>query len=153
MLLVLGLVLVLVAVLLVLAEAHLTTGGLIASAAIVALVAGVVLLLVGSGAGVLAVLAVAGGVFAVSVAGLLAVGRSLVSVRSLRPRSGPEAMVGHVGVVRVSDSSVRVFIEGGLWRARPSMLEEGTAFHDVDRVGVEEVNGLTPACARPKNGS
>jgi membrane protein implicated in regulation of membrane protease activity len=139
----LGLVLVVVALGLVLAEAHLTTGGLIASAALVALSAGVTLVLVGAGAGLLAVLVVAGVVLAASLAGLLAVRRSLQSFRSRRPRSGPEAMVGHIGVLRVGDSAARVFIDGGLWRAQPSLLEEGSALHDGDRVVVERVNGLT----------
>jgi membrane protein implicated in regulation of membrane protease activity len=138
-----GLVLVVVAVVLILAEAHLTTGGLIASGALVALVSGVTLVLIGAGAGLLAVLAVAAGVLAASLAGLLAVGRSLRSVRSRRPRSGTEAMVGHIGVVRVGDSAARVSIDGGLWRAQPSLLDEGTALHDGDRVVVERVNGLT----------
>ncbi len=139
----LGLILVVVAVVLVLAEAHLTTGGLIASGSVVALVAGVTLLLLAAGAGVLAVLAVAGGVLAASTAALLVVGRSVLSVRSMRPRAGTEAMVGHLGVVRVRDVGVRVFVDGGLWRARPSMLDEGTALHDGDSVVVERVHGLT----------
>lgn len=139
----LGLVLVVVAVLLVLAEAHLTTGGVIASVALVALVSGVTLLLIGAGAGLVAVLAVAGCVLAASFAGLLVVGRSLLSTRRLRPRSGTEAMVGHVGVIRSGGSAARVFIDGGLWRARPSLLEEESALHDGDRVVVERVNGLT----------
>lgn len=139
----LGLVFVVIAIVLVLAEAHLTTGGLIASVSVVALVAGVTLLLLAAGAGVFAVLAVAGGVVAASSVGLLVVGRTLSSVRSLRPRSGTEAMLGHVGVVRVGDAGARVFIDGGLWRARPSLLEEGSALHDGDRVVVERVNGLT----------
>jgi membrane protein implicated in regulation of membrane protease activity len=138
-----GSVMVVVAVVLILAEAHLTTGGLIASVALVAFVGGVTLLLVGAGAGLLAVLAVVGGVLAVSLAVLLAVGRRLQSVRSLRPRSGTEAMVGHVGVVRVGDSVARVFVDGGLWRAQPSLLEAGSALHDGDRVVVERVTGLT----------
>ena len=138
-----GLVLVVVAVALVLAEAHLTTGGLIASVALVALVSGVTLLLIGAGAGLLAALAVTGVVLAASLAGLLAVGRSLRSVRSRRPRSGTEAMVGHIGVVRAGASAARVFIDGGLWRAQPSLPEEGSALHDGDRVVVERVSGLT----------
>jgi membrane protein implicated in regulation of membrane protease activity len=97
----------------------------------------------GAGAGLLAALAVTGGVLAASLAGLLAVGRSLRSVRSRRPRSGTEAMVGHIGVVRAGDSAARVFIDGGLWRAQPSLPEEGSALHDGDRVVVERVNGLT----------
>ncbi|MGI8921542.1 MAG: NfeD family protein [Solirubrobacteraceae bacterium] len=140
---VIGLVFVVVAVLLVVAEAHLTTGGLISSIAIVALVSGLTLLLVGAGAGWLVVLGVAAGVLAASLAALLVVGRSLLSVRSLRPRSGAEAMVGHIGVVRVGDSAARVFVDGGLWRAQPSLLEEDNALHDGDRVVVERVNGLT----------
>lgn len=139
----LGLVLVVVAVLLVLAEAHLTTGGVIASVALVALVSGVTLLLIGAGAGLVAVLAVAGSVLAASFAGLLVAGRSLLSTRRLRPRSGIEAMVGHVGVIRSGGSAARVFIDGGLWRARPSLLEQESALHDGDRVVVERVNGLT----------
>ncbi|MGO9902141.1 MAG: NfeD family protein [Solirubrobacteraceae bacterium] len=139
----LGLVFVVIAVVLVLAEAHLTTGGLIASVSVVALVTGVTLLLLAAGAGAFAVLVVAGGVLAASSVGLLVVGRTLLSVRSLRPRSGTEAMVGHVGVVRVGNAGARVFIDGGLWRARPSLLEEGSALHDGDRVVVERVNGLT----------
>ncbi|MGO9750308.1 MAG: NfeD family protein [Solirubrobacteraceae bacterium] len=141
--LVLGLVFVVVAIVLVLAEAHLTTGGLIASVSVAALVSGVALLLLAAGAGLLAVLAVAGGVLAASSAGLLLVGRSLLSVRSLRPRSGTEAMVGRLGVVRAGDAGIRVFIDGGLWRARPSLLQAGSALHDGDQVVVERVNGLT----------
>jgi membrane-bound ClpP family serine protease len=141
--LVIGLVLLVVAVVLVLAEAHLTTGGLIAIVAVVALVSGVTLLLAGAGAGLLVVLALAGGVFAASLAGLLVLGRSLVSVRSLRPRSGTEAMIGHIGVIHLGDSAARVFVDGCLWRAGPSLLDDATALHDGDRVVVERVNGLT----------
>lgn len=139
----LGLGLVVVALLLVLAEAHLTTGGLIAGGALVALICGVTLLLIGAGAGLLAVLVVAGGISAASVAGLVLLARSLRSVRRLRPRSGTEAMVGHVGVLRVGDSTAGVFVDGGLWRAQPSPLEEGPALHDGDCVVVERVTGLT----------
>lgn len=138
-----GLALVVVAVVLVLAEAHLTTGGLIASVAIVALVAGVTLLLLSAGAGVPAVSAAAVAVLVASSAGLLVVGRSVLSVRTQRPRSGIEAMVGHVGVVRIGDGRTRVFVDGGLWRAQPSVLEPEGALHDGDRVVVERVNGLT----------
>jgi membrane-bound serine protease (ClpP class) len=138
-----GVILVVVAIVLVLAEAHLTTGGLIAGVAVVALISGVSLLLSGAGAGVLVALAVTGGVLAASLAGLMMIGRSLRSVRSLRPRTGPEGMVGHVGVVRVGPFAAQVFIDGALWRAQPSLLEEGTALHEGDRVVVERVNGLT----------
>lgn len=141
--LVVGVVLVIIALVLVLAEAHLTTGGLIGGGALVALVGGLVMLLTGAGAGLLAVVVVAGVVSAVSAVGLLVLGRTFRSVRRLRPRSGTEAMVGHVGVLRVGESAARVFVDGGLWRAQPSLLDEGRALHDGDRVVVERVNGLT----------
>lgn len=138
-----GLALVVVAVVLTLAEAHLTTGGLIASVAVVALVCGVTLLLLAAGAGAAVVTATSLAVLVAASAGLLVVGRRVISVRALRPRSGVEAMVGHVGVVRVGDAGTRVFIDGGLWRAQPSVLEPDESLHDGDRVVVERVNGLT----------
>ncbi len=131
------------AVVLALLEAHVTTGGLIAGVAVVALVGGVTLLSVGAGVGVLGVLVVAVGVLAASLAGLVVVGRSLLTVRSQRPRSGAEAMVGHLGVIRGSAPAPRVFVDGGLWRAAPSILDEGLALNEGDRVVVERVSGLT----------
>jgi membrane-bound serine protease (ClpP class) len=139
----LGVVLVVVAVVLVLAEAHLSTGGLIGGAAAVALTVGVVALLAGANAGLPAVLVVAAVVGLASLMGLMMLRRSLRSVRRLRPRAGVEAMVGHLGVLRVNDSDSQVFVDGGLWRAQPSPLEEAHALHDGDQVVVERVNGLT----------
>jgi membrane protein implicated in regulation of membrane protease activity len=140
---VLALVLVLVALLLLLAEAHLSTGGLVGAGAAIALVSGLALLLIGAGAGVLAVLAVSAAVGAAAVGGLVLLGRSVRSTRVLRPRSGTAVMVGHLGEVRVSDSAARVFVDGALWRAHPSPLEEELVLHDGDRVVVEHVNGMT----------
>lgn len=139
----LGLVLVVVAMLLVLVEAHLATGGLVAGGALVALICGVTLLLIGTGAALPAVLTVVAGVCAGSVAVLVLAVRCLGSVRRLRPRSGVDAMVGHIGVLRKRDSAAGVFVDGGLWRAQPSPLEEAGALHDGDPVVVERVNGLT----------
>ena len=51
-------------------------------------------------------------------------------------------MVGHLGVMRVNDDGARVLVDGGLWRAWPSPLEND-ALHDGDRVVVERVKGLT----------
>jgi membrane protein implicated in regulation of membrane protease activity len=143
----LGFVSVAIAIVLLLAEAHLSTGGIIAVGASVALVGGVALLAAGSGASAIAVVVAAGAVCGVSIGGVLLLRSTLGSVRHLGPRSGTDAMVGHVGVVRVGDSTARVYVDGGLWRAQPSALEEGRALHDGDRVVVERVNGLT-LCVR-----
>jgi membrane-bound ClpP family serine protease len=139
----LGVVLIGAAVILALAEAHISTGGLIAGIGVVALVCGVTLLSAGAGIGPFAVAAVAMVVLAASVGALYVLGRTMLSVRSQRPRSGPEAMVGHVGVIRFGHAAPRVFVDGGLWRAMPSLLDEGDDLHDGDRVVVERVNGLT----------
>ncbi|MDQ6745497.1 MAG: hypothetical protein M3Z27_05735 [Actinomycetota bacterium] len=128
---------------LVLVEAHLSTGGLIAGSAVLALGAGVTLLMIGAGVGALGAVAAAGGLLAVSVLGLVAAGRSLQSVRSQRPRTGAEGMVGHQGVVRAGGAPAKVFVDGGLWRAQPSPLEQEGALRDGDRVVVERVTGLT----------
>lgn len=139
----LGLGSLVLAVVLLLAEAHLSTGGLIGAVALVSLVCGVTLLLVGASAGLLAVLAVSGGVCVVSVGGLVLLGRSLRPARRLRPRSGPEAMIGHLGVIRAGGPTARVYVDGGLWRAQPSPLEADDALCDGDRVVIERVSGLT----------
>lgn len=139
----LGLVSLAVAVVLLVTEAHLSTGGLIAAGAVLALVGGIALLLIGVAAGLLAVLAVSGAVCVASVGGLVLLGRSLRPVQRLRPRSGSQAMVGHLGVMRADGSAPHVFVDGGLWRAQPSPLEQENALHNGDRVVIERVNGLT----------
>ncbi len=148
--LVLGAVLLIVGALLVLVEAHVPTGGVIGGGAVIALVAGAAMLLSAAGAPgllvlVLALFALGAGVYAV-----LSLGRSLVRYGRLRPRTGAEALVGHVGVLRhAPDPDGRVFVDGALWRAEPDWQHEEAApqLHEGDRVVVERVHGLT-LCVR-----
>jgi membrane protein implicated in regulation of membrane protease activity len=142
-----ALVLVVIALVLLLAEAHVSTGGLIAAGAAIALVCGIAMLLISAAVGLVAVLVVSVGVGLTSISGVALLARGMKSVGRLRPRSGSEAMVGHLGVMRVNNDGARVFVDGGLWRARPSPLDEDDALHDGDRVVVERVNGLT-LCVR-----
>jgi len=145
----LGLVLVVVAAALLIVEAHVSTGGIVGAGAGAALVGGIALVLAGVGAGAPIVLAVAVVVAIASGAGLLTARRHLGAVKRRGPRSGPQAMVGHVGVVRCGDSEApRVFVDGALWRADPSPLEEDAALHDGERVVVENVHGLTLSVRR-----
>jgi len=144
----LGLVLVVMALGLALAEAHISTGGLIATGAGIALIAGAVMLLASAGVGAIAIVAVAAALSAAVGAGLLAFSRSVRALGRSRPRSGAEAMVGHVGVLRLNGPAAKVFVDGGLWRAQASPLEEGRALQDGDRVVVERVNGLTLSVRR-----
>jgi membrane protein implicated in regulation of membrane protease activity len=144
----LGLALVGAALVLALAEAHLSSGGLVGAFAIAAVIGGVTLLLLGAGAGAAVVLVV---VLCVAVAAismlLLARHRILRHLRA-RPRTGREALVGHVGVVRsIAGPEAQVFLDGSLWRAEPSPVHHDSELHDGDRVVVERVNGLT-LCVR-----
>jgi len=144
----LGLALVVVALVLVLAEAHLSTGGLIGACASVAAIGGVVVLLLAAGAGAVTVLIVALCAAAAFTSLLALARRRILSPLRVRPRTGREALVGHVGVVRAGDGSeAQVFLDGSLWRAEPSPVYHEAELHDGERVVVERVNGLT-LCVR-----
>jgi membrane-bound serine protease (ClpP class) len=149
--LVFGAVLLLVGALLVLVEAHVPTGGVIGGGAVIALVVGAAMMLSAAGAPgllvlVLALVALGAGVYAV-----LLLGRSLIRYRRLRPRTGAEALVGHVGVLRRrADPDCRVFVDGALWRAELDWQRHelpAPELHAGDRVVVERVHGLT-LCVR-----
>ena len=144
----LGLALIGVALVLLLAEAHLSTGGLIGAGARAAAIGGVVLLLLAAGAGAAVVLIVALCAAAAAMSLLLLARRRILRPLRARPRTGREALVGHVGVVRSSSGpEAQVFLDGSLWRAEPNPIHEEPELHDGDRVVVERVNGLT-LCVR-----
>jgi len=140
-----GVALIITALVLVVAEAHLSTGGLIAVGAAIAAVAGITVLLLAANVGAVVVSGIAVG-FALGAGWMLVMSRRhLVRTLRARPRTGREALVGHIGVVRSADESkLAVFVDGSLWRAEPDpILEEEEELHDGDRVVVERVNGLT----------
>jgi len=144
----LGLAVIVVALVLVLAEAHLSTGGLIGACASVAAIAGATLLLLAAGASAAVVLIVALCVAVAATSLLLLARRQILRPLRTRPRTGREALVGHVGVVRSSGGpEAQVFIDGSLWRAEPDPIHQEAELHDGDRVVVERVNGLT-LCVR-----
>ena len=123
----LGVALIIVAALvLLLAEAHMSTGGLIATVAGLAAVGGIVLLLVAGGAGAAVVLVVALCALALAMMAMLLWRRRILRPLGTRPRTGREALVGHVGVVRSSSGpEAQVFIDGSLWRAEPYPGQRG----------------------------
>jgi membrane-bound serine protease (ClpP class) len=145
----LGIALLVVGALLCLAEAHLASGGMLGGGAIMAGAAGLALLLAGLGTGLVVALVVALCAGAAGCAVLLAGARRIIPALRVRPRTGTEALVGRVGVVRsATDPLARVFVDGALWRAEPDWIEEETsALHEGDRVVVERVHGLT-LCVR-----
>jgi len=142
---VLILVLLVVGLVLLVAEAHLPTFGLLGTAGIASLVSGVVLAVVGAGGSIalalslglpLAVAAVATGAVAM---------RKVRTASRRRARCGTDGLVGRVGVVRRPlDPQGHVLVDGALWRARRSWAEEdGSPPAEGDPVIVDDVQGLT----------
>jgi membrane-bound serine protease (ClpP class) len=142
---VVGLLLLMTGAGLVVAEAHLPSHGALGTAGVTALVAGAVFAVAGAGAGLAVAIPVAAILAAAASATLVLVARKAVTAQHGRVRSGAEALVGRIGVLQSwSEAEGRVFLEGCLWRARPSWPEE-EQLHEGDRVVVERVSGLTLA--------
>jgi membrane-bound ClpP family serine protease len=146
----LGIVLLVLGAVLLVAEAHLPTFGALGVAGVAAMAAGAAVALDAAGGGLALALGVAAAV-GLGTGGLLlyAVRASLPVVRS-RARTGAEALVGHVGVVRQEPHPLgQIMVDGALWRARPCWEEDGIpALRKGDHVVVERVNGLTLSVRR-----
>jgi membrane-bound ClpP family serine protease len=142
---VVGLLLLVMGAGLVVAEAHLPSHGALGVAGISALLAGAIFAIAGAGAGLAVAIPIAAILAAGATAGLAFVASKTMTARRGAVRSGSEALVGRVGVLQSwSNTEGRVFVEGSLWRARPSWPEDA-ALHEGDRVVVERVSGLTLA--------
>jgi membrane-bound ClpP family serine protease len=148
----LGVSLLLIGGILILVEAHVPTLGVLGAPGVVALTAGAVLAVLGLGGGVLLgvvaallVAGAAGGALAVTV------GKG-AAVRRRRVRAGPESLMGRVGVVRSWDgASGCVLVDGTLWTARRSVLDDGDdglELHAGDKVVVDHLDGLTVGVRR-----
>ena len=141
----LGVVLMMLGVVLMVAEAHVPAHGTIAAGAAAVLTAGVVLNLSASGAAAAAVVA-AGVTVALSglaVAWLLAA--KSIAAHRLAVRSGPLALAGRVATVRSVPAPIgRVQLDGALWRARIWEPDEQRApLAEGSAVVVESIRGLT----------
>ena len=129
-------------------EAHVVSYGVLGAAGLIAMVAGAAVAIDAAGGGLLLVVAVAVTLGLAGGAILLATVRRVAAVARGRARTGAEALVGRVGVVRATPGPLgQVFVDGALWRARP-VMEEGEELRAGDQVVVERVNGLTLAVRR-----
>jgi membrane-bound ClpP family serine protease len=142
---VLGAALVALGVVLFIVEAHVPTAGVLGAGAVAAIVAGAVVMVAGAGAGAAVIAGVALTAAAATMTLFLLAGRRILAARRARAHVGPEALVGHIGVVRSAHGEVaRVFVDGALWRARPLWFEgESERLREGDQVVVERVKGLT----------
>jgi membrane-bound ClpP family serine protease len=134
-----GISLLVIGVALLIAEAHVAGFGVLGSAGVLALVAGVVLSVAGAGAGPLLVVPAALGVTAIGAAYVWFITSKALAVRRTPLRSGSRALVGRLGEIR----NGQVFVDGALWRARASVLDQDRALTSGEPVVVERVDGLT----------
>jgi membrane-bound serine protease (ClpP class) len=145
---ILGIALLLAGAGLLVAEAHLPTYGALGLAGLLSLVAGGVVAVEASGGGLALALVVAAVLTLTAGVALVAVVRGAIGVAHRRATTGPEALVGQVGVVRNELEPVgQVFVDGALWRARPCW-EDPDRFSEGDPVVVERVQGLTLSVRR-----
>jgi membrane-bound ClpP family serine protease len=143
-----GLAFVLVGAALLVAEAH-VSGGALGVLGGVALAGGAALAIAGSGGGVALVVAATLAALAVTGAWVAVAARKSLAARRRQVASGREALSGRTGVVRSwTGDGGQVFVDGALWRARCSAIEEDRDLGAGDAVVVERVSGLTLAVRR-----
>ena len=140
-----GLALVLLGAALLVVEAH-VSGGVVGVFGGMALAAGAAFLIGGAGGGI--ALVVVAMIAAVLVTGgwLAVAARKSLEARRRQIASGSEALCGRAGVVRSwNGEGGQVFVDGALWRARLSPIENGDGLDAGDAIVVERVSGLTLA--------
>jgi membrane-bound ClpP family serine protease len=143
-----GVALVLVGAALLVAEAH-VPAGILGVLGGVALAGGMALAIAGAGAGVAIVAAGVIAAGAVTALWLAIATRKAMATRRLRVSSGREALSGRTGVVRSwGADGGQVLVDGALWRARKSWMDDDHELSVGDPVVVERVSGLTLAVRR-----
>jgi membrane-bound ClpP family serine protease len=143
-----GVVLAVVGVTLLVAEAH-VPGGVLGVTGAVTLAVGAALALGGAGGGAGVIVGVVLGTLIASGLWLAIVTRKALATRRLRSASGRDALSGRRGVVRRWDNgNGQVFVDGARGRARPSWPDSEEALNPGDSVVVEGVSGLTLAVRR-----
>jgi membrane-bound serine protease (ClpP class) len=115
----------------------------------VTLATGAAIALAAAGGGAAVVVGVVLGALAATGLWLAFATRKALEARRLRSASGREALAGRCGVVRSwQNGDGQVFVDGALWRARPSWPDSDDQLTAGDAVVVERVSGLTLAVRR-----
>jgi membrane-bound serine protease (ClpP class) len=142
-------VLVMLGAALLVAEAHLASYGVLGIAGVALLGLGGVLAVDEAGGSVALALALVVPAVVVMVGVIAIAGRKMLQVVRLRPKGGADGLIGRVGVVRRTVAPVGdVLVEGELWRARRSLVDEVPALDEGEHVVVESVHGLTLSVRR-----
>lgn len=146
-----GIALALLGASLLVAEAHVPSAGVLGVAGVAGVGSGVVVMLAAAGSGLIVTVVLAGVIVLGCARLLLWASVATAAAHRRRARTGPEALIGQVGVVRgvPLHEGGHVFLEGALWRAEDDEISDGA--HPLapgDRVVVENVNGLTLSVRR-----
>lgn len=150
----LGVSLLVIGALVIVIEAHVPTLGVLGGPGVVAVGVGTVLAVGGLGGGIALGLVSALLVVMAAVSVLTLSLRKGLAVRRRTVRTGPEGMIGHVGVVQSwGKPSGKVLVDGALWRARHSWPDDeaGEELHEGDSVVVERLTGLTLGVRRAED--
>jgi membrane-bound ClpP family serine protease len=141
--------LVLLGASLLVAEAHVVSFGVLGIAGIALLGLAGVLAVEAAGGSAVVALALVVPVVAVCGGLMLVAGRKALEVSRRRPHGGSAGLIGHVGVVRRSVAPVGdVLVDGELWRARGSLVDDVPTLAVGEHVVVESVHGLTLSVRR-----
>jgi membrane-bound ClpP family serine protease len=143
-----GLVLLVLGAALAVAEAHVPSYGALGTAAVAAFAGGAALMIAGAGLGLTFAIATGLAAGGIGAAYLWIVVHKALAARRSRVRSGAEGLVGRIGEARAAG---QVFLDGALWRARPSSYEEGVVLERGDPIVVERVDGLTLTVRRAED--
>jgi membrane-bound ClpP family serine protease len=146
----LGVIVVLAGLAVLVVEAHVSTAGVLGLAGMMAVAAGIGLIIASSGAGLLLavpvsiVLAITGAVATAIMA------RKILVARREALRTGPSSLIGTTATVRTwSGDEGQVATDGTLWRARMSYGWEHPLPVPGQMVIVAELDGLTLSVRRP----
>ena len=143
-----GVALAVVGVALLVAEAH-VPGGVLGVTGGVTLALGAALAIGAAGGGAGVIVGVVLGALVATGLWLAIATRKALATRRLRSASGREALAGRCGVVRRwENGDGQVFVDGALWRARPSWPDSEDHLTPGDKIVVEGVSGLTLAVRR-----
>jgi membrane-bound serine protease (ClpP class) len=135
--------------LLLVAEAHVVSYGVLGFAGIAALAAGGIVAVGAAGGSIVLALAMAIPVVLVLSGLLVVAGRKTLQVSRRRAQGGADGLIGRVGVVRHEIAQVGdVQVNGELWRARRSWADGEPALAEGEHVVVEAVHGLTLSVRR-----
>jgi len=132
-------------------EAH-VAGGVIGVFGGMALAAGAAFVIGGAGGGIALVVAAMVAAVAATGAWIAIATRKSLTARRRRIVSGAEGLCGHTGVVRSwNGEGGQVFVDGALWRARLSPIDEDDRLDAGDAIVVERVSGLTLAVRKAED--